>query len=136
MVMKLHHSLTDGIGGMQLLLALFGARPEPTAQGEMPELRYEAAHGTAELVSAFAFTERRIPLGGRPCHLTFDPDHRRSACDLRPWPRQGTGAQPGGNKTMQRTIMMRARTTERPRRGWGRLIMHAQGNAVSTTGRG
>ncbi len=34
LVMKLHHSLTDGIGGMQLMLTLFDAVPEP-AEAEL-----------------------------------------------------------------------------------------------------
>ena len=37
LVMKLHHSLTDGIGGMQLLLALFDTDAEPPTQGALPE---------------------------------------------------------------------------------------------------
>lgn len=37
MVMKLHHSLTDGIGGMQLLLGLFDTEVQAPAQGEFPE---------------------------------------------------------------------------------------------------
>ena len=33
LVMKLHHSLTDGIGGMQLLFALFDTCPDPPPPG-------------------------------------------------------------------------------------------------------
>jgi len=52
LVMKLHHSLTDGIGGMQLLFAVFDTDPNPPTQGVLPELPNEQAGGTAELVSA------------------------------------------------------------------------------------
>ena len=36
MVMKLHHSLTDGIGGMQLLLLLFDTTSGVAASGRAP----------------------------------------------------------------------------------------------------
>ena len=52
MVMKLHHSLTDGIGGMQLLLALFDTDRLSPTQGTLPEVPSEPAHGTPELVMA------------------------------------------------------------------------------------
>jgi diacylglycerol O-acyltransferase / wax synthase len=39
LVMKLHHSLTDGIGGMQLLLSLFDTSSDPPSQGALPEAR-------------------------------------------------------------------------------------------------
>ncbi len=35
-VMKMHHSLTDGIGGVQLALALFDAEPDVTISGPLP----------------------------------------------------------------------------------------------------
>ncbi len=52
LVMKLHHSLTDGIGGMQLLLSLFDTERHSPAQGALPVLPAEQAHGTGELVVA------------------------------------------------------------------------------------
>lgn len=63
MVMKLHHSLTDGIGGMQLLLSLFDTGSESAPQGALPELPYEPGHGTAELVSASICHGARQVLG-------------------------------------------------------------------------
>ncbi len=63
MVMKLHHSLTDGIGGMQLLLALFDTRSEPAIQGALPDAPSESAHGTTELVSASILHEARKLVG-------------------------------------------------------------------------
>jgi diacylglycerol O-acyltransferase / wax synthase len=53
LVMKLHHSLTDGIGGMQLMLTLFDVEPEP---GEVDVCEVEAPRGeqigTMDLVRA------------------------------------------------------------------------------------
>ncbi|MGD0379102.1 MAG: wax ester/triacylglycerol synthase domain-containing protein [Acidimicrobiales bacterium] len=64
LVMKLHHSLTDGIGGMQLLLALFDTRSDSAPpQGPLPECPCESAHGTAELVSASILHEGRKIFG-------------------------------------------------------------------------
>lgn len=59
MVMKLHHSFTDGIGGMQLLLALFDTHREPSSQGILPELPGRSASGTARLVSASTLYQSR-----------------------------------------------------------------------------
>ncbi|HUY21464.1 MAG TPA: wax ester/triacylglycerol synthase family O-acyltransferase [Acidimicrobiales bacterium] len=52
LVMKVHHSLTDGIGGMQLLLLLFDASPDPEPRGEMPPAPGSPALGPAGLVRA------------------------------------------------------------------------------------
>jgi WS/DGAT/MGAT family acyltransferase len=59
LIMKLHHSLTDGIGGMQLLLALFDTDSDPPAQGALPEPPAEPVEGTAELVTASILHEGR-----------------------------------------------------------------------------
>ncbi len=59
LVMKLHHSLTDGLGGMQLLLELFDTDSQPRAQGALPEALRESARGTVELVSASILHESR-----------------------------------------------------------------------------
>lgn len=63
MVMKLHHSLTDGIGGMQLLLSLFDTTSESPTRGMLPVLPGEPAHGTAELVVASLLHEGRKAIG-------------------------------------------------------------------------
>ncbi len=52
LVMKLHHSLTDGVGGMQLLLSLFDTEKVPPRQGALPEPPDESALGGTELVAA------------------------------------------------------------------------------------
>ena len=57
--MKVHHSLTDGIGGMQLLLALFDTDSDPRAQGPLPEPPADPVAGTAELVTASVLHEAR-----------------------------------------------------------------------------
>lgn len=63
LVMKLHHSLTDGIGGMQLLLSLFDTQSDFATQGALPDLPCESAHGTVELVSASILHGGRKILG-------------------------------------------------------------------------
>ena len=63
MVMKLHHSLTDGIGGMQLLLVLFDADSDAPAQGALPDSPVGAPPGTAELVTASILHGGRKILG-------------------------------------------------------------------------
>jgi len=62
-VMKLHHSLTDGIGGMQLLLSLFDTNRQSPTQGTLPEVPSEPAHGTPELVMASLLHGGRKVLG-------------------------------------------------------------------------
>lgn len=50
-VMKVHHSLTDGIGGMQLALLLFETTPESQATDDQPlPETHERVPGAAELV--------------------------------------------------------------------------------------
>ena len=51
-VMKLHHSLTDGIGGMQLLLTLFDTDSEGPTQGPLPVPPARSADGPAQLLAA------------------------------------------------------------------------------------
>jgi WS/DGAT/MGAT family acyltransferase len=50
-VMKLHHSLTDGIGGMQLLPLLFDAGAQVPEQGPLPDPPTGTVPATAELVA-------------------------------------------------------------------------------------
>ena len=63
MVMKLHHSLTDGIGGMQLLLLLFDTDSDGPAQGALPDPPASASLGTTELVTASILHGGRKILG-------------------------------------------------------------------------
>ena len=49
-VLKLHHSLTDGVGGMDVARLLFDAEPDPGDLGPMPEAPVGEVLGTVELV--------------------------------------------------------------------------------------
>ena len=51
LVMKVHHALTDGIGGMQLALELFDTEPEPPARAPRPEGSVGTAAGTRPLIA-------------------------------------------------------------------------------------
>ena len=65
LVMKVHHSLTDGIGGMQLLLVLFDtdARGLAAASGALPDAPTGAVPGGAELVVRSVAHEATKALG-------------------------------------------------------------------------
>jgi hypothetical protein len=52
LVMKLHHSLTDGIGGMELALLLFDLEPVPASSGWMPDVPTGASTSPSELLRA------------------------------------------------------------------------------------
>jgi diacylglycerol O-acyltransferase / wax synthase len=49
-VMKLHHSLTDGVGGMDIARLLFDLQPHPGDLGPMPDAPAGENLGTADLV--------------------------------------------------------------------------------------
>lgn len=49
-VLKLHHSLTDGVGGMDIARLLFDVEPHPAAPGPMPEAPVGENLGTVDLV--------------------------------------------------------------------------------------
>jgi WS/DGAT/MGAT family acyltransferase len=60
LVMKLHHALTDGIGGMELARNLFDLEPDPGPPGPMPPVPDEPVLSTAGLVrDALAHDARR-----------------------------------------------------------------------------
>ncbi len=50
LVMKMHHSLTDGIGGVQLASLLFDDRPDRRIEGPMPDAPRGETHRGLELV--------------------------------------------------------------------------------------
>jgi diacylglycerol O-acyltransferase len=59
-VLKLHHSLTDGIGGMQLAEALFDLEPDPPDAGAMPDAPEPEHFSTpGVLTDALAYNWRR-----------------------------------------------------------------------------
>ncbi|MGZ3387665.1 MAG: wax ester/triacylglycerol synthase domain-containing protein, partial [Isosphaeraceae bacterium] len=49
LVMKLHHSLTDGVGGMEIARLLFDVEPDPGDLGPMPEAPRPEQIGTVGL---------------------------------------------------------------------------------------
>ena len=49
LVMKLHHSLTDGVGGMDVARLLFDVEPDPADLGPMPEAPVGERLGTVDL---------------------------------------------------------------------------------------
>ncbi|MEO9139599.1 MAG: wax ester/triacylglycerol synthase domain-containing protein [Jatrophihabitans sp.] len=49
-VLKVHHSLTDGVGGMEIARFLFDVEPDPADLGPMPEAPPGENLGTVELV--------------------------------------------------------------------------------------
>ena len=69
LVMKLHHSLTDGVGGMDIARLLLDVEPDPGALGPMPEAPVGEHLGTVELArdalsydwsQLFDFSKRRL----------------------------------------------------------------------------
>jgi len=68
LVMKIHHSLTDGLGGMQLALLLFDLERAPTSAGPMPDAPVGERVGRPDLVlESIAWGWRRMSgfVGGR-----------------------------------------------------------------------
>ncbi len=60
-VMKLHHSLTDGVGGMELARLLFDVEPDPGDLGPMPPAPSGEHLGTVELArDALAYDWSRL----------------------------------------------------------------------------
>jgi WS/DGAT/MGAT family acyltransferase len=69
LVMKLHHSLTDGVGGMDVARLLFDTEPDPGDLGPMPEAPAGENLGTVDLArdalsydwsQLFDFSKRRL----------------------------------------------------------------------------
>lgn len=59
LVLKVHHTLTDGIGGMRLLLHILDADPEGADPGPLPALP-EVGTGDASLADAAGFDARQM----------------------------------------------------------------------------
>jgi diacylglycerol O-acyltransferase len=60
-VMKLHHALTDGVGGMELARFLFDTEPDPGDLGPMPDAPAGEQLGTIDLVrDALAYDWSRL----------------------------------------------------------------------------
>jgi diacylglycerol O-acyltransferase / wax synthase len=63
LVIKVHHSMTDGVGGMKLLMMLFDLEREPAPPGPVPDSAELAVLGRLELVSRSLDHRRRRALG-------------------------------------------------------------------------
>lgn len=59
LILKVHHTLTDGIGGMQLLLHVFDVEPAGADLGDEPPLPAAGA-GDASLADAVEFDTRQV----------------------------------------------------------------------------
>lgn len=60
LIMKIHHGLTDGIGGMEMARFLFDTEPHPPDLGPMPEAPPARRHSTVDLaLDALAHSGRR-----------------------------------------------------------------------------
>jgi diacylglycerol O-acyltransferase len=61
LVMKLHHALTDGVGGIELAAHVVDLEPDPPTPPDMPPAPSGGRHGTAErLLDAVAHPPREV----------------------------------------------------------------------------
>src|SRR4051794_7882242 len=63
MILKVHHSMTDGVGGMKLLLMLFDFEREPTDAGPLDRVEALQIFGPGDLVWESLHHQRRRVLG-------------------------------------------------------------------------
>ncbi len=60
LILKIHHSITDGVGGIKLLMELLDLEPEDSREGEMPEApRAEPRGEGVRMADAFVYEGRR-----------------------------------------------------------------------------
>ena len=80
LVMKVHHSLTDGIGGMQLALLLFDAERDAASPGTRPDAPAGEQIGSMELVGQSVTRDwtRMAAFAGERVHRAV-PDMLRTA---------------------------------------------------------
>ena len=61
LIMKIHHAVTDGVGGVKLMLETFDAEPDPGEPGDLPEAPAVHVMGQAErFADAVAHEQRRV----------------------------------------------------------------------------
>ncbi len=61
LVMKLHHALTDGVGGVEIAAHVVDLQREPTEMGPMPDAPVPTDHGVAEVIGdTLGFHRRRL----------------------------------------------------------------------------
>ena len=80
LVMKLHHSLTDGIGAMQLALLLFDAERTPTETTPGADAPADERFGTGDLIRASLVA--RLGTGRRVRTVRNAVTPRGAACRL------------------------------------------------------
>ena len=79
LILKVHHTMTDGVGGMKLLQHLFDADPVAADLGEQPPIPATGT-GEASLVDAVEFDARQLLTIARTVTATLLQGIRR------PWP--------------------------------------------------
>ena len=61
LIMKIHHAITDGIGGVKLMLETFDAEADPGDPGPMPEApEVRVMNQSERFVDAWKHTQRRV----------------------------------------------------------------------------
>ena len=61
LIMKIHHAITDGVGGVKLMLETFDAEPDPGEAGEMPDAPpVHVMNQVERLVDALSHEQRRV----------------------------------------------------------------------------
>jgi WS/DGAT/MGAT family acyltransferase len=58
LIMKIHHAVTDGVGGVRLMLELFDFQQEPTERRQPPEPEVHVLNQTQRFLDAFAHQTR------------------------------------------------------------------------------
>ena len=77
-MMKIHHVLTDGVGGMEMARYLFDLESEPDILGPMPDAPVPESFTTADLVrdalrhNASCDQSNGFAPARRPRHITSD----------------------------------------------------------------
>jgi hypothetical protein len=81
LVLKVHHTLTDGLGGMQLLLHLFDPDPSGSDLGDLPALPEPGDDGVS-LTDSLGFDARRVAGIARSATTTLVRGLRRPRSTL------------------------------------------------------
>lgn len=82
LVIKVHHALTDGIGGIQLAAHVVDLEREPDRQPDLPALPESSPHGTIEqLADAATYNARRFAVAARELGLALPTTLLRAARD-------------------------------------------------------
>jgi diacylglycerol O-acyltransferase len=119
MVMKVHHSMTDGVGGMKLLLMLFDFEREPADPGPLDGVEAIPTFTATDLVIK-SLGHRRRRVVGMAQRAVVDAAHGAGALARHPRASIGQAAEVGGSvarylapATTPHSHIMRARTLAR-----------------------